>query len=247
MTVYEATPRMAFFDRHERAVREAFDAQEARFKSDVAPDDFRLRAVLSALEPLGGLRRRRVLDLGCGKGRFAAHLRAKGAKVVGLDLSAAMLAGAPDIDRVHASARRLPFGSRSFDAVVSIEMFEHLAPLAVYETLAEIARVLRPKGMVAIVDKSACALDARRTWLPSVVVKWIDERRGRWMYPARGPARERWLWPRRFCAQLADHFDWIGMSYLLSPLESEKNFFQRLATARQFAIWTGQARGRRRG
>ena len=75
--------------------------------------------------PLAG---RRVLDLGCGKGRFSGRLSDAGRTVVGLDLSAAMLAEATGIDRVRASARRLPFGPASFDGVVAVEVFEHLAP-----------------------------------------------------------------------------------------------------------------------
>ena len=53
----------------------------------------------------------RVADLGCGKGRFSRTLSVLGARVVGLDLSAAMLREATGVDRVRGSARRLPFGA----------------------------------------------------------------------------------------------------------------------------------------
>ena len=49
---------------------------------------------MDALEPLVG---KRILDLGCGKGRFARALQGLGAQVVGLDLSAAMLAEATGV------------------------------------------------------------------------------------------------------------------------------------------------------
>ncbi len=89
----------------ERYVAARFDALEARFKPSVPPDDVRLRAVLEALGPLSG---RRVLDLGCGKGRFARHFQAAGAEVIGIDPSLGMLRQADGIHRVQASARRLP-------------------------------------------------------------------------------------------------------------------------------------------
>ncbi len=53
-----------------------------------------------------------------------------------------------------------------------------------------------PAGRAAGDRRQECgALDARRPWLPSLVVKRIDERRGLWMYPAGGPVRERWFRP----------------------------------------------------
>ena len=69
---------------HEAVVAGRFDAL-ARFKRAVAPDDPRLLAIVERLSPLEG---RRILDLGCGKGRFARSLVELGAQVVGLDISA---------------------------------------------------------------------------------------------------------------------------------------------------------------
>ena len=74
---------------HEAEVAFRFDSLQRRFKPSLAGADYRLRGIVDALEPLLG---KRILDLGCGKGRFARALQALGAQVVGLDLSAAMLA-----------------------------------------------------------------------------------------------------------------------------------------------------------
>ena len=126
---------------HEAEVRARFDLLQHRFKSAVAADDVRLRGLLSCLGRLDGLR---VLDLGCGKGRFARRLAEAGAAVVGIDISAAMLVSAEGLDRVRASGRRLPFADAAFDAIVAVEVFEHLAGLE--EVLNEARRVLRPGG-----------------------------------------------------------------------------------------------------
>jgi len=242
MSICEEAAVSALSDTQETAVRAAFDAQHARFKPHVGADDYRLRALVRALAPLAT---RRILDLGCGKGRFAAHLEARGARVIGLDLSAAMLARAGAFARVCGSARRLPFGSGSFDAVIAIEVLEHLGPAGVNDALGEIARVLEPGGVFAIVDKNAGALDARRPWLPSLAMKWLDERRGRWMYPPGGPARERWFWPGELGARLGRHFDDVRIERLLTPGEAEKAVFRRLAAVRLMTLWTGRARGGR--
>ena len=63
--------------------------------------------------------------------------------------------------------------------------------------------MLRHEGVLVILDKNVAALDARRPWLPSILMKRIDEYRGRWMYPARGPVRERWFWPSGFSGRTA--------------------------------------------
>ncbi|HMB07321.1 MAG TPA: class I SAM-dependent methyltransferase, partial [Isosphaeraceae bacterium] len=158
---------------HEAEVAARFDLLAHRFKSSVADEDARLRALRvclgTGLEPVWGVGVRppparlhglRVLDLGCGKGRFAAALGADGAEVLGLDRSAAMLASARGLDRVRASARHLPFPPASFDGVVAVEVFEHLPARAIGAVLREVRRVLRPGGVVAIVDKNAGSWNA---------------------------------------------------------------------------------------
>lgn len=95
--------------------------------------------------------RRRILDLGTGEGQLARRLAAvpdRPALVVGLDASAAQLAnaraegGGPNW--VQAVGERLPFASRSFDAVVCCLVIEHASDGDAM--LAEVARVLAKHG-----------------------------------------------------------------------------------------------------
>jgi SAM-dependent methyltransferase len=225
---------------HEAVVASRFDALHGRFKCELAEDDHRLRGVVDRLRPLAG---RRVLDLGCGKGRFARALGELGASVVGLDLSAAMLAQANDVDRVRASARRLPFGPASFDGVVAVEVFEHLAPRSLDNVCGEVRRVLRPGGTLVIVDKNACSWNARRPWLPSVAVKWIDERRGRWMYSQRDRVREHWFRAGELQRRLGRWFAEVRVEYLLSRAERGRFPFQRVPGTRLFVLWAAQVPG----
>ena len=69
--------------------------------------------------------------------------------MVGLDVSAGMLAEAAAVcTRVRASARRLPFGRASFDGVLAVEVFEHLAPEAIDRVCGEVLAGARAGGNV---------------------------------------------------------------------------------------------------
>ncbi|MEV0580769.1 MULTISPECIES: class I SAM-dependent DNA methyltransferase [unclassified Streptomyces] len=67
----------------------------------------------------------RVLDIGCGTGRDAAHLHAAGRAVTGADLSGAMLRHAsrehPGPEYLRADLRGFDLGARRFDAVVCLD------------------------------------------------------------------------------------------------------------------------------
>ncbi len=94
-----------------------------------------------------------VLDLGCAGGFMAEALARRGARITGIDPAAAAI----DAARIHARAEgldivyhtgvgeALPYPSASFDAVVCVDVLEHVADLA--QVLAEVTRTLRPGGL----------------------------------------------------------------------------------------------------
>ena len=104
-------------------------------------DDWRRQAI--AFLPPG-----RVLDLGAGTG--AANPDLGGREIVALDPSPEMLALNPLVRRVVGKGERLPFPDGWFDGVFSAYVVRNLDSIP--ETLSEIARVLRPGGVAAIVD-----------------------------------------------------------------------------------------------
>lgn len=98
-----------------------------------------------------------VLDLGIGTGIVAAELRSLGHTVIGVDVSAGMLAQAsvrlPGAV-LRADAVRLPVRDSSVDAVTAVWFLHLLAD--VEPVIAEVARVLRPGGwLVSTSDKAA--------------------------------------------------------------------------------------------
>lgn len=90
----------------------------------------------------------RVLDLGAGTG--AANPDLGDRQVVALDPAPEMLGLNPADFRVVGRGEALPFPDASFDGVFSAYVFRNLD--SVPATLEEIARVLRPGGVAAIVD-----------------------------------------------------------------------------------------------
>ncbi|WP_251329889.1 class I SAM-dependent methyltransferase [Haloplanus pelagicus] len=104
------------------------------------------RAVLEALNPIED---RTVLEIACGTGRFTVMLAERGADIVGLDISSAMMsqgrekaraAGVADrIEFLRGDAARLPFPDDHFDTVFAMRFF-HLADTPA-KFLAEMCRV----------------------------------------------------------------------------------------------------------
>jgi hypothetical protein len=103
--------------------------------------------------------------------------------------------------------------------------------------------VLKPGGTFVVIDKNACSLNARRPWLPSLAVKLIDERRGRWMYSHRDGACERWFRPRALARRLRRWFPEVQVRHLLSRDEEGRFPFQWAPAARLLVLWAAKAPG----
>ena len=93
-----------------------------------------------------------VLDLGCGFGEFArVFFAGRHMPEYGLDIDRSELMRAlPDgayRSLLQGDARRLPFADGSIGSVISISALEHVPDVA--PTFAEVARVLRPEGVLA--------------------------------------------------------------------------------------------------
>ena len=112
-------------------------------------------------------RRDAVLEVGCGTGvvlRDMLPMVGSGGRLAGVDPSRTMLATARRLTRgasVHlraADGSKLPFADDSFDVTVAVTVLLHVAdPVAV---VAEMARVTRPGGRVAVQDQDFGTLAA---------------------------------------------------------------------------------------
>lgn len=128
-------------------------ADEEHFPSTIDPRIYHVQLIL---EHFGDLSGKRVLDVGCGKGRFARVLRERhpSAAIVAFDLAEAMLHRVPaGIAPCAGSMTALPFRSGSFDCAYATESLEHAVEIDT--AIAEMCRVLKPGGRMVIIDKNA--------------------------------------------------------------------------------------------
>ena len=128
-------------------------ADEENFPSTIDPRIYHVQLIL---EYFGDLNGKRVLDAGCGKGRFARVLaeRYPRASVVGLDLAEAMLRHVPvGVGACAGSMTALPFASAIFDCAYATESLEHAVDIDA--AVAELCRVVRPGGRIVIIDKNS--------------------------------------------------------------------------------------------
>jgi ubiquinone/menaquinone biosynthesis C-methylase UbiE len=121
----------------------------------------RRQALVPLKAALRGRASARLLDVGCGTGRFLREVKANYPRldVTGLDLSAHYLAVARRELRpwsrarlVVGAAESMPFADGQFDATTCIYLFHELPPGVRRSVVAEIRRVLKPGGVLVFVD-----------------------------------------------------------------------------------------------
>jgi SAM-dependent methyltransferase len=143
-------------------------ADEASFVREqyATPDNLRARkaAYVNAegddprefvLEAVAAAQPRRVLEVGGGEGELAERIAKElGVQLVGIDQSEGMVAEqrARGIDARRGDVQELPFGDGEFDVAVAAWMLYHVLDLD--RGLAELARVLKPGGVLVAVTNS---------------------------------------------------------------------------------------------
>ena len=185
-----------------------------------------------------------VLDLGCGGGFMAEPLARRGAAVIGVDPCPQAVAAAARhargtglaIDYRVGAGERLPLSARTVDVVVCVDVLEHVDDLDA--VLAEIARVLRPGGLLLFDTVAA-------TRLAAFVLVTMAERVLR-LLPSGTHEPARFVAATKFRARL------VGLGFAVPPfvgfgprgLDRDLDFcFGRLAT--RAVLYMGHARAER--
>ncbi len=153
---FRRKPRAALTPELRARIQASFDEasrDEEHFPSTIDPRIYHVKLIREHLGPLAG---KRVLDVGCGKGRFARLFleQEPAAEIWGLDISEEMLRFVPSGIYTRAgSMTELPFEDGFFDAAYATESLEHAVEIE--RAVGEMCRVVKPGGRLVIIDKNA--------------------------------------------------------------------------------------------
>jgi demethylmenaquinone methyltransferase/2-methoxy-6-polyprenyl-1,4-benzoquinol methylase len=153
MTRQRSAPPLPEGEEKARAVRSLFDTISPRydlvnrvmtFGMDLG---WRRRTVRELALPTGSL----VVDLACGTGDLCRELGAMGQRAIGFDFSHGMLRAArTDAPLVEADILRLPLRDASVDGATCGFALRNVVSLE--DLFAELARVVRPGGRIALLE-----------------------------------------------------------------------------------------------
>ncbi|MBI5789668.1 MAG: methyltransferase domain-containing protein [Candidatus Schekmanbacteria bacterium] len=123
-----------------------------------------LRELNTIRQLTGDVAGQKILEVGCGTGRFSESLLQSKAQVTVLDFSPAMLdytkrrlSHHPDFSLLRADAEYLPFKDNQFDGVLSVKLVSHFANPQ--KVLNEFQRVVNPGGWVIVDANNLFRLD----------------------------------------------------------------------------------------
>ena len=152
-----------------------FDISAPKFMTSIDKDDERYKIILQNAKEtclLGG--DTRILDIGCGKGRYLKNLieDLPDSQCYGVDISKNVIAEKTNQNIVweEGSLTHIPFRDNNFAMAYTCEALEHAVDIK--SAIREMARVVRPDGRIVIVDKNITALGTLEIceW-----EQWFDE------------------------------------------------------------------------
>lgn len=134
-----------------------FEKQADIFMENIDFEDGRYKCIESLIGETGGKESIKILDVGCGKGRYLRNLISvyPKCKYYAADLSSNVMRYLDDLDMVEkkqGTMTNLPFNDDSFDIVYTCEALEHAVDIR--SAVKEISRVTKPGGIIAIIDKN---------------------------------------------------------------------------------------------
>lgn len=171
-----------FMDALYHKCKTEFEVQASHFPESIDREDGRYRLILEKVGELDA--GARVLDAGCGKGRYLVHLLedAPGIKYAAVDISKTVTRDIPpEIEVKSGPLTCLPYGDESFELVYAVESLEHA--IAHENAVKELLRVTCKGGVAVIIDKNDSAkglleIDSWEKWFKDSFFEEISAKMG---------------------------------------------------------------------
>lgn len=133
-----------------------FEEQSPIFGQTISLDDGRYKCIELLIQS-NILNKKKILDVGCGKGRYLRNMVPKFPfnEYYAVDLSSNVMEYFEDIEIIEkkqGSLTNIPFEDNTFDVVYTCEALEHA--IDIKSAVRELFRVTKPGGIVAILDKN---------------------------------------------------------------------------------------------
>lgn len=182
------------------------------FPGHLDPLDWQMVAIKKIV---GNFHNLRVLDAGCGNGKFIHEFDALGAQSYGFDISTKLVKEAQKnfgtTRVVRGSLTNIPFRDNYFDILICVEVLEHIPDTT--KAIAEMCRVLKKSGIAIIIDKNIIGLHPVYCY-PIYCRKKYLESRGKWMYPKDSRFNEIWFTAHGLKKKLSAKFSDVSVTYL---------------------------------
>lgn len=197
-------------------------ASNAQFARYLAPPPTTVYPLEYVYALLGDVHGRRVLDFGCGSGENTLLLARRGAKAVGVDISASLLSlarrrllvngleGAAEL--LVGSAHDLPLQSESVDVVLGIAILHHLDLDA---SAREVHRVLRPGGRAIFKEP---VRDSRLLKAVRAAIPYRQPDVSPYERPLTSAELDRFAAPFRGCRIRAFSLPFVNLTEVVPPL-----------------------------
>lgn len=112
--------------------------------------------IASCERQLGGLEERSVLDVGCGVGLMSRYVGERFGKLCGVDIAGGVVdraaAHVPQGEFQLYDGKQIPYDAETFDVVFTVCVLHHVPPAQWTSLVAEMARALKPGGLLYIFE-----------------------------------------------------------------------------------------------
>jgi malonyl-CoA O-methyltransferase len=129
-----------------------FENQADGFSNKIPSDDGRVSALT---EEVLKSRSKRILDAGCGKGRYIEHVRKVDPtiQISALDISSRVMSEIENAEKYQGFLTNTGLENDFFDLIYAIESLEHSVNIS--GALRELKRNLKPGGILLVIDKNS--------------------------------------------------------------------------------------------